>query len=441
MGLPSDACGFGLMFSSLRWLGLCLALGCASVAAFAAENVYVLGDSIAYGLSLDGLDAKLKARLGGEVHINYDGARSITTAGNQVKKSALESVELDKALIAKAQVIVIVLGMNQMEADFAQSQQLLLRRLKAVAPTARYFWVDIGATIAPQAQSWSARNKIIYDNATTLGYQVVSRYKAIFGAAADPLNIKAGQNFPEWPTEEGYGGPGNLHGFYAELSQALVDSITASTQSSSNCIRKGALNTYVLGDSISYGLHLDELETKLKAQLGGATLISYDVGRSITTPGITIKKSALESVDIDSATIAKAQIIVIVLGTNQAEASFADAQVALMEKLRAIAPKAQYFWVDIGATIASQAPAWSKRNRTIYANAAPLGYTVISRYKAIFGAAADPLNIVPGEPFPGWISEPGFDTPGSVHGMQDALSRAVLQALPKPFATLPATGC
>jgi hypothetical protein len=112
-----------------------------------------------------------------------------------------------------------------------------------------------------------------------------------------------------------------------------------------------------------------------------------------------------------------------------------------MEKLRAIAPKAQYFWVDIGATIASQAPGWSQRNRTIYANAAPLGYTVISRYKAIFGAAADPLNIVAGEPFPGWISEVGFDTPGSVHGMQDALSRAVLQALPKPFAALPATGC
>jgi hypothetical protein len=429
------------MFSRLRWLGAVLALACASASCLAAENVYVLGDSIAYGLSLDGLDAKLKARLGGDVHISYDGARSITTAGNQIKKTALESVDLDKALIAKAQVIVIVLGMNQMEADFAQSQQLLMRRLKALAPVARYFWVDIGATIAPQAQSWSARNKLIYGNATTLGYQVVSRYKAIFGATADPLNIKAGQNFPDWPTEEGYGGPGNIHGFYAELSQALVDGITGATPSSASCIRKGALNTYVLGDSISYGLHLDDLEGKLKAQLGGSTVISYDVGRSITTPGVTIKKSALESADIDSATISKAQFIVIVLGTNQAEASFADAQVALMEKLRAIAPKAQYFWVDIGATIASQAPGWSQRNRTIYANAAPLGYTVISRYKAIFGAAADPLNIVAGEPFPGWISEVGFDTPGSVHGMQDALSRAVLQALPKPFAALPATGC
>ena len=416
-------------------------MACASMASHAAENVYVLGDSIAYGLALDGLEGKLKARLGGEVHINYDGARSITTAGNQVKKSALESVELDKALIAKAQVIVIVLGMNQMEADFAQSQQLLMQRLKATAPSARYFWVDIGSTIAPQAASWSARNKVIYDKAATLGYQVVSRYRAIFGAGADPLNIQAGQNFPDWPTEEGYGGPGNIHGFYSELSQALVDGITGSSAASVSCNGKGALNTYVLGDSISYGLHLDALEAKLKSQLGGGAVISYDVGRSITTPGVTIKKSALESVDMDSAIVAKAQIIVIVLGTNQAEVSFADAQKLLMEKLRSIAPTARYFWVDIGATIASQAPAWSLRNRTIYANAAPLGYTVISRYKAIFGAAADPLNIVPGEPFPGWVSEPGFDTPGNVHGMQEALSAAVLQALPKPFAGARPAGC
>lgn len=426
----------------LIWtLWVLTALWGASSPALAADNVYVLGDSIAYGLSLDGLDAKLKTRLGGEVRINYDGARSITTPGNQIKKSALESVELDKDVIAKAQVVVLVLGMNQMEANFAESQAQLMQRLKAIAPKARYFWVDIGATIAPQANSWSARNKTIYDNAVPLGYSVVSRYKAIFGPSADPLNIKAGQNFPDWPTEEGYGGPGNIHGFYAELSQALVEGITQPARSVLACSRKGALNTYVLGDSISFGLHLDGLEAKLESQLGGSALISYDVGRSITAPGVTIKKSALESVELDSANIAKAHIIVIVLGTNQSEISFADAQVELMQKLRTLAPKAQYFWVDIGATIASQAQGWSERNRTIYANAEPLGYTVISRYKAIFGSAANPLKIVPGENFPGWITEPGYGAPGNVHGMQDALARTVLQALPKPFANMPATGC
>ncbi|QDL55276.1 SGNH/GDSL hydrolase family protein [Rhodoferax aquaticus] len=435
---------------SNRWLGhgcfqglwaLLLTWCVAMAPAQAAENVYVLGDSIAYGLSLDGLETKLKTRLGGEVRINYDGARSITTPGNQVKKSALESVDLDKDFIASAQVVVLVLGMNQIEPNFAESQAQLLQKLKAVAPKARYFWVDIASTIAPQAASWSARNKTIYDNAVPLGYSVVSRYKAIFGPEADPLNIKPGQNFPNSPTEEGYGGPGNLHGFYSELSQALIDSITQPVKSVVRCSRKGALNSYILGDSISYGLHLDGLEAKLEAQLGGSALISYDVGRSITFPGVTIKKSALDSVDLDSAAIAKAQVIVIVLGTNQSEVSFADAQVELMQRLRALAPKAQYFWVDIGATIASQAQGWSERNRTIYANAEPLGYTVISRYKAIFGSAANPLKIVPGANFPGWITEPGYGAPGNVHGMQEALARTLLQALPKPFGNTPAAGC
>ena len=187
---------------------------------------YILGDSISYGLKLDGLEARLQETLGGSSRISFDSGRSITAPGHQINKSALESIDVDRAFISSASVIVIVLGTNQLETSFVQSQQQLLQRLKAVAPQATYYWVDIGSTMSNQVDGWNARNKTIYDNAKPLGYTVISRYKAIFGPAADPLQIKPGQNFPNLPTERGYGGVGNIHGAYAELSAAILAAVS-----------------------------------------------------------------------------------------------------------------------------------------------------------------------------------------------------------------------
>ena len=396
---------------------------------------YVLGDSIGFGLQQDGLEAKLEARLGAPAKISYDAGRSISAAGSQIKKTALESVDLDRDLIAKASVIIIILGTNQTEASFEKSQLKLMQKLKALAPDAHYYWVDIGATISTHAPGWSALNKIIYDNAPRLGYHVISRYKAIFGPLADPLNIKAGANFPGWVSEPGYGGPGNLHGGYPELSQAIIATLDAA-MSGVNRSQITHGSSYLIGDSIAYGLRMARIENKLKAKLGGPTKVSYDAGRSITSPGLQIKKTALESVEIDRAYIAKASVIVIVLGTNQMEPSFADSQLELIKKLKAIAPYADYYWVDIGATISTQAASWSARNKVIYDNAPRLGYRVISRYKAIFGPAADPLNITPGQLFPGQLGEPGYGGPGNIHGAYAELSQAILEAIPTPAPKL-----
>jgi hypothetical protein len=392
------------------------------------ESSYVISDSIGYGLQLEGLETQLQAVLGGPSKINFDGGRSITTAGSQVKKSALDTIDADKALIAKAGVIVIILGMNQIESNFEESQVQLMQKFKAVAPHARYFWVDIGATIASQVPGWNQRNKIIYANANRLGYSVISRYKAIFGPTADPLNLSPGKNFPNWATEEGYGGPGNIHGYSADLAKAIVSSVTDRT-ARRTCAIKTPLGSYVLGDSIAFGLAEDALGDKLKALLMAPALISYDAGRSIVTPGMQIKKSALESVDIDRAHIAKSDVIIVVLGTNQIEYSFTDSQQQLMGKLKSIAPHAKYFWIDIGATFSNQAEGWSARNKSIYDNAPLLGYAVISRYKAIFGPDADPLRITPGLNFPGMQTEPGYGAPGNGHGASPELSRAILDAV------------
>lgn len=398
---------------------------------------YVLGDSIGFGLQLAGLEEALKAKLGGDSKISFDGGRSITTPGMQIKKTAFESVELDKAYIAKASVIILVFGTNQMESSFADSQRQLMLKLKNLAPNAQYFWVDIGATISTQAAGWSARNKIIYDNALPLGYTVISRYKAIFGPNADPLNITPGKIFPGGVTEPGYGGEGNIHGAYPELSKAIMESVTATLAPSKSFAVQGPQQSYVLGDSISYGLRMAGLTSALHEKLGGKVKISHDAGRSITSPGTQIRKTAMQSVDMDRDHIANSGVIIIVLGTNQLEASFADSQQQLMRKLKSIAPDARYFWVDIGATIESQAQGWSERNRIIYANAATLGYTVISRYQAIFGPTADPLNITPGKLFPGQETEAGYGGLGNIHGAYPELSRAILQAMPASMAAAP----
>jgi hypothetical protein len=341
--------------------------------------------------------------------------------------SALKSVEADRDHIARASVIIIILGMEH-EASFASSQQELMHKLRSIAPDARYFWVDIGATISTHAAEWSDRNKIIYESAAKLEYHVISRYKAIFGASADPLHIAPGQNFPGWGSEPGYGGAGNVHGFDLELSKAIMAAMYRSDARAS-CGKAVSQRSYVLGDSIAYGLHLDGLASKLQARLGGFSLISYDGGRSIVSRGSQIEKSALESVELDKDFIAKANVIVIVLGTNLVEPSFDESQRLLMQNLKAISPHASYYWVDIGATVPAQVESWNARNKIIYENASKLGYGVISRYKAIFGPNADPLNIAAGQNFPNPDTAPGAWAPDNIHGASAELSKAILDAM------------
>jgi len=188
-------------------------------------SAYVLGDSLAYGLKHAGLEVTLRALLRGPQTISFDGGRSITTPGMHIKKSALESVDADAALVSAAKVIIVVLGTNIMEPNFGESQAVLMRKLRGLNPKAHYFWVDIGATMSNFTVQWSERNKTIYDNAQPLGYQVISRYKAIFGPGADPLRIQPGLLFPGYASEPGYGGQGSVHGYDLELSQAILDAL------------------------------------------------------------------------------------------------------------------------------------------------------------------------------------------------------------------------
>lgn len=207
----------------------------AQARAWSAVSSYVLADSIGYGLHAVGLEQSLQEQLGGPSKISYDTGRSISSPGIQINRSALDSVDIDSAYIANAKVIIIILGTNQMESSFADSQRQLVKKLKLLAPQAVYYWVDIGATISTQVPGWNARNKVIYDQAPKLGYQVISRYKAIFGPSADPLNIQAGKNFPDSTDEIGYGGAGNIHGGYPALAAAILEKLSQTTGPTAGC--------------------------------------------------------------------------------------------------------------------------------------------------------------------------------------------------------------
>lgn len=215
----------------------------------------------------------------------------------------------------------------------------------------------------------------------------------------------------------------------ATAAAASKPAKAAANAAGKTCVPAAPASAYVLGDSLGYGLKNTGFETTLRALLRGPQMISFDGGRSITSPGAHIKKTALESVDLDAAFIAKANVVIIVLGTNITEANFVESQALLLKKLKALAPNAAYYWVDIGATISIYAQAWSDRNKLIYDNAGPLGYKVISRYKAIFGPDADPLHITPGRVFPGYAPEPGYGGEGSVHGHDTLLAEGILDAL------------
>lgn len=182
--------------------------------ALATQTTYVIGDSISAGLHQTGLEDMLQTKLGGQVMIDFDSGRSITRPGTDQHKSALDAIDGDQEFIKTANNIVVVLGTNPTDNPFAENLKTLVERLKSLSPDAAIYVVDIAATRSNTVEEWNARNKIIYDNASTLGYKVISRAKAIFGDGVDPTNLPAGRNIP--------GSGDNIHGAYDKLAAAIT---------------------------------------------------------------------------------------------------------------------------------------------------------------------------------------------------------------------------
>lgn len=120
------------------------------------------------------------------------------------------------------------------------------------------------------------------------------------------------------------------------------------------------VSAYVLGDSLGFWLKNVGLDVTLRALLRGPQKISFDGGRSITTP------DAYSAIGADERRCRcgiyfTRQSYHYHVGHPSDREQFPDSQVALMRKLKAPAPHGVCFWADIGATMSTQAQQWSER--------------------------------------------------------------------------------
>jgi len=200
----------------------------------AGSSVYMVGDSIGVGLVKEstGLVNRTKEIFDSDMFYNVEGGRAIINGGGNtpvtnireepgVTRSGLQAVEDDQETIEDAGAIIIVLGTNPESGDFEEHLTNLVEKMKDYNSTATYYWLDIGANVEslPHADIddapayFNERNRIIYDKADELGYTVISRYKAVFGADKDPLDIDSSLD----------GLFDGIHGAYSDTADEIMD--------------------------------------------------------------------------------------------------------------------------------------------------------------------------------------------------------------------------
>jgi len=173
-------------------------------------QTWFMGDSLTYGLKDFGdLEAKLTAAGFTPNQVNDRGGRAITSDGGggpgQEAGNGLEAVENDAEFIKGSKNVVIALGTNdgniaggtkdQIISSFGKNHADLIGRVKALAPNAKIFWVDIAAVGINKAGA-EAINTVIYQKAQELGYTPISQFKYVWGDDQDPLQI-ASKNLPD----------------------------------------------------------------------------------------------------------------------------------------------------------------------------------------------------------------------------------------------------
>lgn len=147
--------------------------------------------------------------------------------------------------------------------------------------------------------------------------------------------------------------------------------------------------TYVVGDSLTVGLHIGGIENKLNDKGYTPNKVNADGGRSISGPGMQIRTSGFQAVTDDASFIKDCKHVIVALGTN-GESNFEANLVTLMGQIHTIAPGAKLWWVDVAASGINHSSA-AATNRAIYGHAGQdPNYTVISQYKFLWGEDKDP---------------------------------------------------
>lgn len=146
--------------------------------------IYLLGDSLMKGMEAAGLQTKLQA-IGYTPKINADTGRSITQPGTDIRKSALQAVQDDKAFITTSQTVVVELGTNPRDGNFATQYQSLLDNFKGK----KIYLVDIATaptTTGSTSGTYRTYNQAIYQLAQKNGATVIPWFKTVY-PQGDPV--------------------------------------------------------------------------------------------------------------------------------------------------------------------------------------------------------------------------------------------------------------
>jgi hypothetical protein len=152
----------------------CVPGGAAADEAAPSEDssaVYMVGDSIALRAK-DRLDAAFEAK-NLEAYINASTSRSITKPGisGNFKTSGLDAVEGDQERVKNAGIVIVELGTNQRDADFAAAIKDMVNKIKGYNAAAKVYWVNV---FSESGVDREAANKTIADQASALDYAVIN---------------------------------------------------------------------------------------------------------------------------------------------------------------------------------------------------------------------------------------------------------------------------
>ncbi len=163
------------------------------------KKAYLIGDSKGYHLQTKGTIEDKFRNNNWQLTRNAVPGRSYTSGGANFPgappaQTIDDALTADAEAIRQADAIIIELGTNPptVESNFTTRLRSFVGDLKDLNPDANYYYVDVGATANPG--EYSRRNRVIYDEAGSLGYSVISEYKNNFGASSDPKNIPGPTN-------------------------------------------------------------------------------------------------------------------------------------------------------------------------------------------------------------------------------------------------------
>ncbi len=148
--------------------------------------VYVVGDSLTVGMQGNGLEAALTLK-------GWDPATVKGLVGRAVNAgptpTAMEQVNQDQSAIAKAAAVVVELGTNAQDSDWAGAMKQLIQKVRAINSKAQLYWVNVGVLVSTKSlrDLYNARNTTIDKLAATENFKVIDWFRTVF-PGGDPEN-------------------------------------------------------------------------------------------------------------------------------------------------------------------------------------------------------------------------------------------------------------